>query len=386
MLRPFLSKTVLAILQAVLLLLPASLSHATAQLQGVFENPVDGAVESGIGVIAGWHCTANQITIAIDGVSIGRAGSGTVRQGTRDICGHTETGFSLLYNWNKLPPGQHTVTMYADGVEFDSKVITTTQSAGAEYVRGLQKTVTVPDFPSAGRTATLEWREATQAFVVTRSDSQTTASRTSAEGFWVGTSSPYAVHLAILENGETWGVYYANNTIYGALYGQTSTSGTTLSGNGIDFYIPRLSVTSGSYNGTFVPMQTIRLSSSLGGIFSGNYSSEYDKAASVASIAGSYAGSGVTGSTPSQSVVVTVSSNGRVSASSGGCNISGTITPRASGKNVFNVSTTFSGSCALTSGTTTIGVGYYDASVRQILVMALTRNKNDGFIYIGTKR
>lgn len=165
MLKLFISKTVLAILQAVLLLLPASFSYA--QLQGAFENPVDGAVESGIGVVAGWHCTAKQINIAIDGVSIGRAGSGTLRPDTESVCSHAETGFSLLYNWNNLPPGEHTVTMYADGAEFDSKVITTTQSAGAAFVRGLQKTVTVPDFPSAGRSATLEWREAKQAFVVT---------------------------------------------------------------------------------------------------------------------------------------------------------------------------------------------------------------------------
>ncbi len=152
--------------------LPFSISCALGtSINGYLENPVQGETESGIGVINGWHCTASQITIEIDGMSIGKAGSGTLRPATQEICGHAQTGFSLLYNWNKLPPGQHVVSMYADGVLFDSRTINTVQSAEAEYVRGLNKRLTIPDFPAAGRSATLEWRESKQDFVSTRTES-----------------------------------------------------------------------------------------------------------------------------------------------------------------------------------------------------------------------
>jgi hypothetical protein len=137
-----------------------------AQQGYLVETPAGGFTESGVGVIAGWHCTASVITIEIDGTSIGKAGIGTYRPELLGICGHVNSGFSALYNWNKLPPGQHTVTLHANGVEIDRKHISTIQSAGGEYVTGLQKIVTVPDFPSAGKTAAIEWREATQSFVV----------------------------------------------------------------------------------------------------------------------------------------------------------------------------------------------------------------------------
>ena len=38
----------------------------------------------------------------------------------RGACGDTNNGFGLLYNWNRLGDGVHTVTAYADGVEVES--------------------------------------------------------------------------------------------------------------------------------------------------------------------------------------------------------------------------------------------------------------------------
>src|SRR5574337_1453642 len=74
-----------------------------------------------------------------------------------------------------------------------------------------------------------------------------------AEGFWQGKSSTgSSVALAVLENGETWGLYSQGGYIVGAIYGKTtSTGGTKLSGSGLDFNIPSRSVTQGSYSGTF---------------------------------------------------------------------------------------------------------------------------------------
>jgi hypothetical protein len=69
-----------------------------------------------------------------------------------------------------------------------------------------------------------------------------------------------------------------------------------------------------------------------------------------------------------------------------GCSAAGTATPRPSGKNIFNVTVTFTGSnCALGNGASTSGVAYYDAATRRVLVMAMNAAKSDGFIYLGQK-
>ncbi|RFC36926.1 MAG: hypothetical protein DID90_2727553587 [Candidatus Nitrotoga sp. LAW] len=134
--------------------------------QGSLENPVAGSTESGIGVISGWHCTASNITVTIDGASLGKAGSGTSRGDTADICGRSNTGYSLLYNYNDLPSGSHNLGLYADGELLETRQFNTTQSAGAPFVTGISKTATVADFPTSGRMATLLWSQAKQSFVV----------------------------------------------------------------------------------------------------------------------------------------------------------------------------------------------------------------------------
>lgn len=75
-----------------------------------------------------------------------------------------------------------------------------------------------------------------------------------------------------------------------------------------------------------------------------------------------------------------------LSSTGNGCSAAGTAVPRPSGKNIFNITITFTGTnCALGNGAVTTGVAYYDAVNRQVLVMALNSAKTDGFIYVGTK-
>ncbi len=135
--------------------------------QGSLENPVAGSTESGIGVISGWHCTATSIDVTIDGMSLGRAGSGTSRGDTASICGRSNTGYSLLFNYNDLNLGAHSLSLYADGHLLEIRQFNTIQSAGASFVTGVSKTTTISDFPSSGRMATLQWSQAKQSFVVT---------------------------------------------------------------------------------------------------------------------------------------------------------------------------------------------------------------------------
>lgn len=210
-----------------------------------------------------------------------------------------------------------------------------------------------------------------------------------AEGFWVGEASTgVIVNLAVLENGESWGIYSDGASSAGALYGNTKTSdGNRLSGSGLDFNITARSVTSGSYSGTFEPRASMHLALSNGITFDATYSDAYDQPALLSELAGSYNGVAATGTTYSPSVAFTIAADGQIALpATDGCGATGTAKPRATGKNVFDIEVTFqSVACALGSGTTVRGIAFYDSSTEGVVALALNGAKNDGFIVVGGK-
>ncbi len=125
--------------------------------------------------------------------------------------------------------------------------------------------------------------------------------------------------------------------------------------------------------------------------FNGTYDATDDQPALLTSVQGTYSGAAVGGATPAQSATVTVDASGNISSNyvngSLFCNTTGTATPRASGKNIFNVQLTFTGNfCALASGTTTSGVATLTSNGTQLIAMTLKADKSDGLIFIGTKQ
>ena len=133
-------------------------------LLGFLENPGPHSFQSGIGVISGWTCEAEEVEIALNG-TVQEAAYGTERVDTADICGDTDNGFGLLFNWNLLGAGEHTVVATVDGIELDRATVTVT-TLGEEFVRGAEGSCTVSDFPLAGETAALVWQQSKQNFVL----------------------------------------------------------------------------------------------------------------------------------------------------------------------------------------------------------------------------
>ena len=82
------------------------------------------------------------------------------------MCGDTDNGFGVLFNWNRLGDGEHTVIALGDGVELGRAVVTVT-TLGQEFLRGAEGECVVEDFPSPGETVTLEWQQNQQNFVIT---------------------------------------------------------------------------------------------------------------------------------------------------------------------------------------------------------------------------
>jgi len=213
----------------------------------------------------------------------------------------------------------------------------------------------------------------------------------SVEGFWNGTTSTgTAVSLAVLENGETWGLYASSGYLAGALNGNTTTSGSGVSISGTEFNFLTQTSNSGSYSGNVTAKETISISAPDGTKFTGTYDPSYDQPATLASVAGTYAGYAVTAEVAAQPSTVVIDVNGNVSSSyvSGtlSCATTGTATPRASGKNVFNIQLTFTGNyCALGSGTVVNGVATYDSVSRQLIAISLNGSKSDGLVFVGSR-
>ncbi len=137
--------------------------------QSVFENPQPGSFQSGVGVISGWVCDAQQIDIVFNpGTATEetwRAGYRTTREDTEPFCHDRDNGFGLLFNWNRLGDGQHTVSARADGVEFGRATFTVT-TLGKDFRDDVSGEFVVEGFPTEGNQITLGWQQSLQNFTI----------------------------------------------------------------------------------------------------------------------------------------------------------------------------------------------------------------------------
>lgn len=134
-------------------------------LTGYLDNPVPGSFQSGLGMIHGWECDADEVVVQINGTP-SPAVYGTPRPDTQGVCGDTDNGFEHLLNWNALGDGRHDVVVLVDGTELGRASVTVT-TFGTAFLHGAHGTCTVPDFPRPGETVPLVWQEARQQFGIT---------------------------------------------------------------------------------------------------------------------------------------------------------------------------------------------------------------------------
>ncbi len=220
-----------------------------------------------------------------------------------------------------------------------------------------------------------------------------------AEGVYGGTltgSTSTAFQLLVLENGEFWAMYGTRTSTFfgvaGFIQGSgTSNNGSFTSSNTKDFgFVPaRAGSTTATYDAAAKTISGSVTASGGSVGFSGGpipgslYN--YNNPATLSTITGSWTTSTLTG----ESVAINIASNGSFAASSSaGCNFSGTVTPRASGKNVFNVSLTFGAApCALAGQPATgIAVAYPLANGQtQLLVAVVDSGRTAGTAAFGTR-
>ena len=111
---------------------------------------------------------------------------------------------------------------------------------------------------------------------------------------------------------------------------------------------------------------------------------DYNIPASLSTIAGAWSVMSFYGG----NVSINVSSSGSLTVQEGTCNGTGTVTPRASGKNVFNVTVTFGATgCALPGATTTgIAIAYPLSTGQTQIIAAITNSaRTEGFAVFGIR-
>ena len=135
------------------------------------EVPASGATMSGIGLISGWACLGGtleaEISDASGGVSTVALSHGTSRADTESVCGDSDNGFSATVNWSLFAAGPKTIRLLQNGAEVGAARAFSVLPFDREFISGASGMCSIGDFPTAGESATVEWDEPQQRFVVT---------------------------------------------------------------------------------------------------------------------------------------------------------------------------------------------------------------------------
>lgn len=234
----------------------------------------------------------------------------------------------------------------------------------------------------------------------TTSASTAANTATKAEGFYSGsfsstTFSNGVFQAIVLDNDEIWGFYgtqstSGNTTVYGMIQGTgTSNNGSYSSSNLKDFYYTG-ATTTGTLSASYQQGVSLNGSISANGqsaSFTGSVPTSstynYNAAAKLSDITGAWTGTTLQGTVSS----FTISSAGTFTANNAGCVTSASLTPRASGKNVFDLSArvAVSTACGADAGLSASGIAVtsiLSSGARQLVIayMDTSRTRGTGFI------
>lgn len=213
------------------------------------------------------------------------------------------------------------------------------------------------------------------------------------QGLWKGTnsSSQATVNIAVLENGDSWGIYSDGENILGALYGNATTTGNKILANGkaIDFESTPNSLDV-NLTGTVVAKSTMSLAG-VGVSIPLMYQPSYETVATTNDISGTWSfdarlvRSGNVNLPPTQNI--TIDDTGAFSVGNSFCLISGNVTPRPGGKNIYSLTMSVSGFAVCDVPSSMSGIVFIDKSVtpNKFFSLALSPSEDDAVFAMGKK-
>lgn len=138
---------------------------AAAAPLAVHESPSQGTIESGVGVLRGWACDADRVEVVIDGHDRIVVPYGGSRGDTETVCGDADNGYATVVNWNRYDDGPHDLEAFIDGKRITSIRFIVARFAES-FLRELDRSVDVLDFPATGDRMQLTWSQPHQNFTV----------------------------------------------------------------------------------------------------------------------------------------------------------------------------------------------------------------------------
>ena len=225
-----------------------------------------------------------------------------------------------------------------------------------------------------------------------------------AEGAWTGTSTAttssgtanYQLDVLVLENGDFYtifGVKSGNNlVVYGGDVGTASISGSSISGSMLEIVAGSPPITgTGTLSATVVKGTSMTGTASYTNAGSASFaltpltgSYDYNTAASISAIQGNWTGFLLNNTSASLSI----GSNGALTGTGAGCSFNGTATPRASGKNVFDLSITFGAAPCTLPGQTATGIALVyttTSSTKQLIASVFNSAKTSGTMFFAQR-
>ena len=133
------------------------------------ETPMDGSLESGIGIIRGWACDAESVEIRIDNQPRQSIAYGDSRTDTIGVCGDENNGYGFVVGWGNLGKGMHRLRTYIDEVPV-SDVNFDVVGFDEPFVTGLTGTFELESFPQSNDVTQIRWNQAEQKFIVVESN------------------------------------------------------------------------------------------------------------------------------------------------------------------------------------------------------------------------
>jgi hypothetical protein len=225
----------------------------------------------------------------------------------------------------------------------------------------------------------------------------TTAPLRNGEGVYEGSLSNGMMHdTIVLEDGSYYTFYGTGATNAFVVKGSFQGTGTGVNGlfasTNLRDYMADGTTGSGSFAATYTAQQNFN-----GYVSEGNQPTVTFTGAALSATNYVYASapvfSNVVGTWPMTSftgapTTVTVAGDNTFSGNSAGCNFAGTMSPRPSGKNIYNVTMTFAGAPCASPNQAATGIAL-DFSVpngkRQLLIVGADSTRANGIVLIGTK-
>lgn len=132
------------------------------------ETPIDGSIQSGVGLVRGWACEAWKVEVQFDDEEKRAVAYGTERTDTNSICGDDDNGYGMVIAWGLLGHGVHTMKTFINNDEI-SEVEFTVDGLDDPFIKGLSAEYELEGFPVPGDSAVVRWSEADQNFIIVKS-------------------------------------------------------------------------------------------------------------------------------------------------------------------------------------------------------------------------